>query len=151
MQNQLLEVTPKLRHLSDYEARMKQLTDAQLLWDDDVQRLRDAEASVQAAQGRIAELQRMLRAREQVCFEQAKAMRVLESRVTQVTTASLPPSRPPSPPKQQAQDLEFYLHVAENATRKAQRLERENLELQVEVERLQRVEISEASAASSLF
>jgi len=32
LQSQMLEATPMLRHLDDYKARIKQLTDAQLLW-----------------------------------------------------------------------------------------------------------------------
>lgn len=130
---------------------MKQLTDAQLLWDDDVKRLREAEASVQASSGRIAELEGMLRAREKVCFEQADSIRHLESRVVTATAgASVPPTpRARSPALEASPDLEFYAHVAENAKRKAERLERENLELSVEVERLKRLGIE--SAAGSLF
>lgn len=131
---------------------MKQLTDAQLLWDEDVQRLRDAEATVSAAEARMAELEGMLRAREKVCFEQADQIRHLESRVV---TASVPPTPRSNTPATggtvQPENLEFYVHVAENAKRKAEKLERENLELQVEVERLKRIGISDASGASSLF
>lgn len=32
LQNQLTESAPKIRHIEDYEIRMKQLTDAQKLW-----------------------------------------------------------------------------------------------------------------------
>jgi len=32
LQNQLAEITPKVRHIEDYEVRMKQLTDSQRLW-----------------------------------------------------------------------------------------------------------------------
>jgi hypothetical protein len=32
LQNQLAEVLPKVRHIEDYEIRMKQLVDAQKLW-----------------------------------------------------------------------------------------------------------------------
>jgi multidrug resistance efflux pump len=32
LHSQMLEATPQLRHLEDYKARIKQLTDSQLLW-----------------------------------------------------------------------------------------------------------------------
>jgi multidrug resistance efflux pump len=32
LQNQLAEISPKVRHIEDYEVRMKQLTDSQRLW-----------------------------------------------------------------------------------------------------------------------
>lgn len=32
LQNQLAEMEPKVRHIEDYEIRMKQLTDSQALW-----------------------------------------------------------------------------------------------------------------------
>ena len=32
LQNQLMEIEPKIRHIEDYEVRMKQLTDSQKLW-----------------------------------------------------------------------------------------------------------------------
>lgn len=71
LQAQQLEMMPKIRHLEDYETRMKQLTDAQLLWDADVQKQREAEAAAIASQARCAELEGMLRAREKICREQA--------------------------------------------------------------------------------
>jgi len=64
LQNQLAELTPKVRHIEDYEIRMQQLTDSQRLWwvlmmftdaddrDDDVVRLRQAEGSVEHWRGR---------------------------------------------------------------------------------------------------
>lgn len=32
LQSELLEAMPKIRHIEDYETRLKQLTDSQLLW-----------------------------------------------------------------------------------------------------------------------
>lgn len=32
LQNQLTEILPKIRHIEDYEIKMKQLTDSQRLW-----------------------------------------------------------------------------------------------------------------------
>jgi hypothetical protein len=75
LQAQLLEMAPKVRHIEDYETRMKQLTDAQLLWDGDVEALREARAAAITSQARCAELEAMLRAREKICREQADKIR----------------------------------------------------------------------------
>lgn len=69
LQSQLLESEPKIRHIEDVETRVKQLTDSQLLWygywidghwltrrDNDIKKLRDAEASATAAKSRCHEV-----------------------------------------------------------------------------------------------
>lgn len=139
---------PKIRHIEDYETRIKQLTDSQLLWDSDVQRLRDAKAAVESFQSRCFELEGMLRARDRVCREQADRIRHLENRVVIASsTAGTPANERAEKPERQPQtmDREFCMHVAENARRKAEKLERENLELTVELERLKRMALQSAA------
>jgi hypothetical protein len=51
--------------------------------------------------------------------------------------------KPLAPPEQR--DTTFYINVAENARKRAEKLERENLELSVELERLRRVSIAHAA------
>lgn len=67
LQNQLKQMEPKVKHIEDYEIRMKQLTDSQALWsvlmlrpngellsgrDDDVRKLKEAKADTELHQGR---------------------------------------------------------------------------------------------------
>lgn len=126
-----------------------------------MQKLRDAKAAVETFQARCFELETMLRARDRVCQEQADRISQLERRVvippstaSTSTSTSTPPSekekdKVEKTEKQERQpatmDREFYIHVAENARRKTEKLERENLELTVELERLKRMALLSAA------
>lgn len=62
--------------------------------------------------------------------------------------ASIPPT--PEVDKEETKerdipDPSFYVNVAENARRRCEKLERDNLELTVELERLRRLTIKDAS------
>ncbi|WVF72174.1 hypothetical protein IAT40_006986 [Kwoniella sp. CBS 6097] len=127
LQNQLTEVEPKIRHLSDYEARMKQLTESQRLWDQDVKRCKAAEEEMKAAQGRCYETEQKLRASRQEVSGQAEIISLLESKVSLTKNPPEPKDRTPS--LQSAQDPLLYIRLLEEAKAKADRLERENLEL----------------------
>ncbi|BEI81141.1 hypothetical protein CcaverHIS002_0203010 [Cutaneotrichosporon cavernicola] len=150
LQAQLLELGPKVRHIEDYETRVKQLTDAQLLWDEDVTALREAQAAAIASQARCAELETMLRAREKICREQSETITKLESRPVKPTEI---PSETPRPAEEEKPpaiiDPTFHISVAENVRKRAERLERDNLELTVEVERLRRMTIKDATGGGS--
>jgi hypothetical protein len=78
--------------------------------------------------------------------------RQLESR------AAVVPSVPPTPAEEDKPrdmpDPTFHINVAENVRKRAERLERDNLELTVELERLRRMTIKDATGtggASSLL
>jgi hypothetical protein len=96
LQNQLTEVRPKVKQIEDYETRIKQLTEMQLLWwvarvigegegrrqragligrDDDVQRVKDAEAALAEMRGRMYQLEQVLRAVEKEKAEQTEMIR----------------------------------------------------------------------------
>lgn len=112
--------------------------------------MRDAISLAQAVQSRCFELEGMIQARDNICREQAEMIQHLENRV--VIATSVPPTppvfeRPPTQPE--AADASFYINVAENARKRAERLERENLELNVEVERLRRMSIANAATDAS--
>lgn len=116
--------------------------------DSDVQKLRDAKAAVETFQSRCFELEGMLRARDRVCREQADQIRHLENRVVIASsTAGTPANERADKPEPQPATMnrEFCMHVAENARRKAEKLERENLELTVELERLKRMALQTAA------
>ncbi|EJT50732.1 hypothetical protein A1Q1_08138 [Trichosporon asahii var. asahii CBS 2479] len=118
--------------------------------DSDVQKLRDAKAAVETFQSRCFELEGMLRARDRVCREQADQIRHLENRVVIASSTAGTPANERAekekPERQpQTMDREFCMHVAENARRKAEKLERENLELTVELERLKRMALQSAA------
>lgn len=92
----------------------------------------------------------MLRARDRVCREQADRIRHLENRVVIASSTAGTPAneraekeKPERTP--QTMDRDFCMHVAENARRKAEKLERENLELTVELERLKRMALQSAA------
>lgn len=65
------------------------------------------------------------------------------------------PSIPSTPmeklPAPEPVDATFYVSVAENARKRAEKLERENLELTVEAERLRRLSIAHAAGSNSLL
>ncbi|KAK6902959.1 hypothetical protein I203_108220 [Kwoniella mangroviensis CBS 8507] len=126
LQNRLTEAEPKIRHISDYETRMKQLTESQRLWDEDVQRCKNALQEAEAAKARVYE---MLRASRQETIEQSQAIGVLESKIPtthQVKAEELDTSSAPTPtaaPK----DLDVYIALLEQAKKRTDELERENL------------------------
>ncbi|OCF55666.1 hypothetical protein L486_06417 [Kwoniella mangroviensis CBS 10435] len=129
LQNRLTEAEPKIRHISDYETRMKQLTESQRLWDEDVQRCKNALQEAEAAKARVYELEQMLRASRQETIEQSQAIGVLESKIPtthQVKAEELDTSSAPTPtaaPK----DLDVYIALLEQAKKRTDELERENL------------------------
>lgn len=144
---------PKIRHIEDYETRIEQLTSSQLLWDSDVQKLRDAKAAVETFQSRVFELEGMLRARERVCREQADTIRSLENRVVIASSTAGTPVGERVEKHERApatMDQKFYINVAENAKKKAEKLERENLELTVELERLKRMALQSAQESPAV-
>ncbi|KAL1406893.1 hypothetical protein Q8F55_006305 [Vanrija albida] len=140
LENQLLEVTPKVRHIADYETRIKQLTDTQMLWDSDILKLREAEAAVEELSGRVFELEKMLESRDKLVAEQASSINKLEK-------SRLPSPVPTPPPKSpnQIPSPSFYINVADNTKKRCEKLERENLELNVEIERLRRLSLQTAT------
>lgn len=143
LENQLLEVTPKVRHIADYETRIKQLTETQMLWDSDTQKLRDAEVAVEELRGRIFELEKMMEARDKLVAEQAGNITKLERTVaSQLATPE--PTPPPKSPNQ-IPPPSFYINVADNTKKRCEKLERENLELNVEIERLRRLSLQTAT------
>ncbi|WVQ70053.1 uncharacterized protein L199_008277 [Kwoniella botswanensis] len=131
LQNRLTEAEPKIRHISDYETRMKQLTESQRLWDEDVQRCKNALQEAEAAKARVYELEQMLRASRQETIEQSQAIGVLERKIPtmhQVKAEELDKSSAPTPiaaPK----DLDVYIALLEQAKKRTDELERENLQL----------------------
>ncbi|KAL7424081.1 hypothetical protein Q5752_001666 [Cryptotrichosporon argae] len=173
LQNQLLEVTPKVQHIEDYEVRIKQLTEMQLLWDDDVRKLRAAEHAAGEARARCFQLDQLVRSLTH--DRDAQSQIILQLEQTRAAGPATPPpdfARPapapaqapahsrrgsradpsPAPPPVPADhDISFYVHVADNAKKRAERLERENLELQVELERLRRGPADAADALNALM
>ncbi|WWD01364.1 hypothetical protein V866_008307 [Kwoniella sp. B9012] len=131
LQNRLTEAEPKIRHISDYETRMKQLTESQRLWDEDVQRCKNALQEAEAAKARVYELEQMLRASRQETIEQSQAIGVLERKIPamhQVKAEELDKSSAPTTtaaPK----DLDVYIALLEQAKQRTDELERENLQL----------------------
>ncbi|WVW83055.1 hypothetical protein I302_105072 [Kwoniella bestiolae CBS 10118] len=126
LQNRLTEAEPKIRHISDYETRMKQLTE-----DDDVQRCKNALQEAEAAKAKVHELAQMLHASRQETIAQSQAINLLERKVP-VNNDNRAENRRASPtltttaaPK----DLEVYVNLLEQAKKRTDELERENLEL----------------------
>ncbi len=79
--------------------------------------------------------------------------RQLESRAAVVR--SVPPTPAEEDKPRDMPDPTFHINVAENVRKRAERLERDNLELTVELERLRRMTIKDATGtgggASSLL
>jgi hypothetical protein len=131
LQNQLTEVLPKVRHIEDYEIRMKQLVDAQKLWyafandssgtglicrDQDVAQHKKEMAEAETWKGRIYQLEQLLRSVQ---------------RDVKVDPVPAPPARtaPVKAPQTQQPDLDHYIAIAEHAQKRAEQLEREALEV----------------------
>nr|XP_018263813.1 uncharacterized protein I303_03686 [Kwoniella dejecticola CBS 10117]OBR85971.1 hypothetical protein I303_03686 [Kwoniella dejecticola CBS 10117] len=152
LQNRLTEAEPKIRHLSDYETRMKQLTESQRLWDEDVQRCKEALQQAEASKARCHEVRRakprppadrgqqleqMLRTSRQETVDRARAID-RPAPVSQGPPASqianrdqLPDNRPSN--DKASQDIGFYIKLLEDAEARNVKLERENLELRIKV------------------
>ncbi|WWC61090.1 uncharacterized protein I303_103668 [Kwoniella dejecticola CBS 10117] len=133
LQNRLTEAEPKIRHLSDYETRMKQLTESQRLWDEDVQRCKEALQQAEASKARCHELEQMLRTSRQETVDRARAID-RPAPVSQGPPASqianrdqLPDNRPSN--DKASQDIGFYIKLLEDAEARNVKLERENLEV----------------------
>ncbi|WVQ98752.1 hypothetical protein IAU59_005883 [Kwoniella sp. CBS 9459] len=138
LQNQLTEVGPKIRHLSDFEIRMKQLTDSQRLWDQDVQRCKAAEEEMKLARGKCYETEQMLRASRQEVAKQAEIISLLENKASSANKAPEPKER--TFPVQSGPDVTLYIKLLEEAKENADRLERENLELRTRLNANPRVD-----------
>nr|XP_019013554.1 uncharacterized protein I206_01624 [Kwoniella pini CBS 10737]OCF52335.1 hypothetical protein I206_01624 [Kwoniella pini CBS 10737] len=127
LQNRLTEADPKIRHIADYEIRMKQLTDSQRLWDEDVQRCKEALQQAEASKARCHE---MLRASRQETTDQAQAISSRERKVPTLQRRDredLPDDR--NHIAKSSQDIEVYIKLLEEAKARSDKLERENLEL----------------------
>lgn len=85
-------------------------------------------------------------------YRQLESRAVIARSVPQTPELNAKPS-----PRADIPDPSFYVNVAENARRRCEKLERDNLELTVELERLRRLTIKDAtrdgerSAAHSLL
>jgi hypothetical protein len=127
LQNQLTEVIPKVRHIEDYEIRMKQLVDAQKLWyvryrcqsltfrDADVAEHKKEMAQAELWQGRVFQLEQLLRSVKR-----------------DIPIAPTPEPTPATPAKTQLPkqpDVDHYIAVAEHAQKRAEQFEREALEV----------------------
>nr|XP_019042254.1 hypothetical protein I302_08855 [Kwoniella bestiolae CBS 10118]OCF21184.1 hypothetical protein I302_08855 [Kwoniella bestiolae CBS 10118] len=115
LQNRLTEAEPKIRHISDYETRMKQLTESQRLWDDDVQRCKNALQEAEAAKAKVHESQAINLLERKVPVNNDNRAENRRASPTLTTTAA---------PK----DLEVYVNLLEQAKKRTDELERENLE-----------------------
>ncbi|ORX39903.1 hypothetical protein BD324DRAFT_615460 [Kockovaella imperatae] len=60
IENEALEMRPKVLRIGDYETRNKQLTDSQRLWDSDVKRRKEAEAQAKTWETRYHQLNGVL-------------------------------------------------------------------------------------------
>lgn len=74
--------------------------------------------------------------------------RNLETRAAVAASVPQTPAEP-RPPAEQPVDVTFYVSVADNARKRLAKLERENLELNVEIERLRRMTIAHAATETS--
>ncbi|WWD15940.1 hypothetical protein CI109_100364 [Kwoniella shandongensis] len=139
--NQLTEAEPKIRHISDYEIRIKQLTESQRLWDEDVRRRKEAHDEAEAWRVKCYE---KLRVTKEEAVSQAQRIRcvssppfcaktssILEQRApitTHVASTAVNKDVPISPSPNR--DLVFYSDLLEQSRLRSERLGRENLELE---------------------
>jgi len=136
LQNQLTEVLPKVRHIEDYEIRMKQLVDAQKLWfvcfisfcrvrltcrDQDVAQHKQEMAEAETWKGRVYQLEQLLRS-SQSLLRSANPPNTQSAPAPAQTT-------PVKAPQTQQPDLDHYIAIAEHAQKRAEQLEREALEV----------------------
>jgi hypothetical protein len=136
LQNQLTEVLPKVRHIEDYEVRMKQLVDAQKLWyvfgmkslrielicrDQDVAKHKNEMAEAETWKGRVYQLEQLLRSSQSLLRGTDPA---------KIDSAPAPAQPPPvKAPQTQQPDLDHYIAIADHAQKRAEQLEREALEV----------------------
>ncbi|WVN85346.1 uncharacterized protein L203_100491 [Cryptococcus depauperatus CBS 7841] len=127
LQNQIMEAQPKIRHINDYEIRIKQLTESQRLWDQDLQRCKDAEERMETWRSK--------------CFEASRQENARKNDVINSSTPLSPSSTESHPPKcnsasqpLQKIDLSMYIELLKDCKSRTDRLERENQELRNEIE-----------------